>query len=39
MGLFMATYAPSLPRPLEPRPPWQWAYDATDVGRVKTILR
>jgi hypothetical protein len=39
MGLFMATYAPSLPRPLEPRQPWQWAYDATDVGRVKTILR
>jgi hypothetical protein len=39
MGLFMATYAAGLPRPLEPRQPWQWSYDASDVAAVKRILR
>lgn len=39
MGLFMASYAPSLPRPLESRQPWQWSYDDSDVLRVRQILR
>lgn len=39
MGLFMATYAPGLPRLLEPRQPWQWGYDSTDIAAVKAILR
>lgn len=39
MGLFMAAFAPSLPRPLENRQPWQWSYDDSDVRRVRSILR
>jgi hypothetical protein len=39
MGLFMATYAPSLSRPLERQQPWHWSYDAADVAAVKKILR
>lgn len=39
MGLFMATYAPELPRPLEQRQPWTWSYDAADVRAVRRLLR
>lgn len=39
MGLFMAAFAPTLPRPLESRQPWQWSYDDSDVRRVRQILR
>lgn len=38
MGLFMAAFAPSLARPLEPRQPWTHRYDSTDVGRVREIV-
>lgn len=39
MGLFMAAFAPTLPRPLEGRQPWEWSYDESDVRRVRYILR
>lgn len=39
MGLFMAAFAPDLPRPLEARQPWQWSYDESDVRKVRQILR
>jgi len=39
MGLFMAAYAPTLPRPLEARQPWHWDYDNRDVTAVRRILR
>jgi hypothetical protein len=39
MGLFMAAYSPTLPRPLEGRQPWQWSYDESDIRRVRQILR
>lgn len=39
MGLFMAAFAPGLPRPLEARQPWEWSYDDADVRRVRSILR
>lgn len=39
MGLFMAAFAPTLPRPLEGRQPWQWSYDESDIRRVRQILR
>ena len=39
MGLFMATYAAGLPRPLESRQPWHYGYDASDVEAVRRILR
>lgn len=39
MGLFMAAFAPTLPRPLEGRQPWQWSYDDLDVQYVRHILR
>ncbi len=39
MGLFMAAFAPTLPRPLEGRQPWQWSYDDSDILRVRQILR
>lgn len=39
MGLFASAFAPSLPRPLEPRQPWQWSYDASDLEAVRGILR
>lgn len=39
MGLFMAAFAPTLPRPLEGRQPWEWSYDDSDVRRVRQILR
>jgi len=38
MGLFMAAFAPSLPRPLEARQPWHWSYDASDIEQVRRIL-
>lgn len=38
MGLFMATYAPSLPKVLEPNQPWHWSYDASDTVAVRKIL-
>lgn len=38
MGLFMAAFAPSLPRPLENRQPWTHHYDETDVARAREIL-
>ncbi len=39
MGLFMATFAPSLPRPLEARQPWHHSYDQADVQAVRRLLR
>lgn len=38
MGLFMAAYAPALPKVLEPRQPWHWSYDASDTAAVRHIL-
>lgn len=38
MGLFMAAFAPGLPRPLEQRQPWHWSYDAADVQAVRDLL-
>ncbi|CAA9323938.1 MAG: hypothetical protein AVDCRST_MAG68-2126 [uncultured Gemmatimonadetes bacterium] len=39
MGLFMAAFAPSLPRPLETRQPWTWSYDTSDCRRARSIMR
>lgn len=39
MGLFMAAFAPSLPRPLERRQPWHWSYDESDVRAVRRLLK
>lgn len=39
MGLFMAAYTPTLPRPLEARQPWTHHYDERDVAALRRILR
>ena len=39
MGLFAAAFAPSLPRQLESRQPWQWSYDQSDIDAVRRILK
>lgn len=39
MGLFMAAFAPELPRPLEARQPWEWTFDESDIRAVRRILR
>lgn len=39
MALFMAAYAPTLPRPLEARQPWTHTFDESDVKAVRRILR
>jgi hypothetical protein len=39
MGLFMAAFAPSLPRPLEARQPWHHSYDQSDVAAMRSILK
>lgn len=39
MGLFMAAFAPEMPRPLEGQQPWEWGYDEADVRKVRSLLR
>lgn len=39
MSLWTAAYAPTLPRPLQQRQPWEWSFDEADVKRVRSILR
>lgn len=39
MSLWAAAFAPTLPRPLQARQPWEWSFDSLDVLRVRQILR
>lgn len=39
MGLFMAAFAPSLPRPMEARQPWVHANTPAAVARTRELLR
>lgn len=38
MAVFMAAFAPSLPRPLEEQQPWHHSYDADDLAAVRAML-
>lgn len=39
MALWSEAFAPTLPRPLQARQPWEWSFDSLDVLRVRQILR